>query len=327
MRAVTFSEYGRPEVLRLSELATPTPGPGQVLIRVTATEVTKSDCELRAMQFPVKWFAVPLRLFWGWRKPRRHVLGAYFAGEVVALGTGVTHWRVGDEVYGSSGMGFGAHAEYVVVPESGTYASKPRTLSFAQAAALPLGGLNALHFMTRACIRPGERVLVIGAGGSIGSYALQLAKRQGAHVTAVDAAHKFAWLRDLGADELVDYTTTDALAEPARYDVIFATVAGERYTRCLRALKARGRYLTANPRFAELWRWMVTHVTSDKRVVVAFADESRAQLDALRDLVDAGELRVPIDRTYTLAEAPAAHARVESEQRLGAVVLDCSAPA
>lgn len=327
MRAVTFSEYGGPGVLQLREIATPTPGAGHILVRVNAAEVTKSDCELRAMRFPVKWFSLPLRLFWGWPKPRRSVLGAYFSGEVVALGAGVTQWRIGDAVYGSSGMGFGAHAEYVVVPESGTYTRKPQSLSFTQAAALPLGGLNAAHFMTRACIQPGERVLVIGAGGSIGSYALQLAKRQGAHVTAVDAPHKFAWLRELGADEVVDYTTTDALSEPARYDVIFATVAGDHYTRCLRALSPRGRYLTANPRFAELWRWMVTHLTSNKRVVVAFAEESRARLDALGELVDAGELRVPIDRTYALAEAPAAHARVETEQRLGAVVLDCSAPA
>lgn len=322
MRAVTFFNYGPPSVLAVQELAEPKLAPNEVLIRVCAVEVTKSDCELRAMQFPVKWFAVPLRLMMGWRKPKKPVLGAYLAGVIAAVGDQVAKWRVGDEVYGSTGMRFGAYAECVNVPESATLALKPHNLAFVRAAAIPLGGLNALHFMDRAAIRLGERVLIIGAGGSIGSFALQIAKRRGAHVTAVDAAHKLGWLRELGADVVVDYALEDALREAGAFDVIFATVAGDHYSRCLRALKPRGRYLTANPRFAELLRWMWTNLTSDKRVIVAFAEESRQQLETLRAMAEQGELTVPIDGAYGLSDVAAAHTRVETEQRLGAVVLD-----
>jgi NADPH:quinone reductase-like Zn-dependent oxidoreductase len=322
MRAVTFTEYGAPSVLQVRDLPEPRLGATEVLLRVYAAEVTKSDCELRAMRFPVKWFSVPLRLVMGWNAPRKPVLGAYLAGVVAAVGSGVTKARVGDEVYGSSGMRFGAYAEYVNVAEAATLVAKPRNLTFAQAAAIPLGGLNALHFMDRAAIRPGERVLIIGAGGSIGSFALQIAKRRGAHVTAVDASHKLAWLRELGADAVVDYSVTDALSEAAAFDVIFSTIAGKHYARCLRALKPRGRYLTANPRFAELLRWKWTNLTTDKRVVVAFAQETRAQLDTLREMAERGEITVPIDGVFALHQASAAHTRVETEQRLGAVVLD-----
>lgn len=322
MRAVTFSEYGPPSVLQLRELPEPKLAATEVLLRVCAAEVTKSDCELRSMHFPVKWFSVPLRLVMGWNAPRKPVLGAYFSGVVAAIGSGVTKWRVGEEVYGSSGMRFGAYSEYVNLPETATVVAKPRNLTFVQAAAIPLGGLNALHFMKRAAIQPGERVLIIGAGGSIGSFALQIAKRLGAHVTAVDATHKLAWLRELGADAVVDHTVEDALAEAAAYDVVFSTIAGKHYDRCVRALKPGGRYLTANPRFAELWRWMWTNLTSDKRVTVAFAPETRAELEALREMAEKSEISVPIDRVFGLHEAPQAHARVQTEQRLGAVVLN-----
>lgn len=322
MRAVTYSEYGPPTVLHLGEVAEPTLAAKEVLVRVCAVEVTKSDTELRSMHFPVAWFALPLRLVMGWRRPRKHVLGAYLAGRVLAVGEKVTRLRVGEEVYGSSGMRFGAYGDRVAVPESATLAAKPSNLSFAQSAAIPLGGLNALHFMRRAQIRPGERVLIIGAGGSIGSFALQIAKTFGAHVTAVDAAHKLAWLERLGADEVVDHAVTDALAVPASYDVIFVTIAGKHYARCLRALKPHGRYLTANPRFIELWRWMWTHLTSDKRVTVAFAQETREELDTLREMAERGELSVTIDGSFAPNEAATAHARVQSEQRIGAVILD-----
>jgi NADPH:quinone reductase-like Zn-dependent oxidoreductase len=321
MRAVTFTEYGAPAELQVRELPVPKPGPMEIVIDVCAAEVTKADCEMRAMIFPVQWFVVPLRMVMGWSKPRKPVLGAYLSGKVAAVGERTTKWRVGDEVYGSSGMRFGAHAERVVVPESAALVRKPRNLTFAQSAAIPLGGLNALHFMQRARIQPGERVLIIGAGGSIGSFAVQFAKRFGAHVTAVDAAHKLDWLRALGADEVVDYATTDVLASSGVYDVIFATIAANHYDRCLRALKPRGRYLTANPRFAELWRWMWTNLTSDKRVTVAFAQETHEQLNALREMAEKGELTVYVDGVYGFDDASSAHARVETEQRLGAVVL------
>lgn len=322
MRVVTFNQYGSPSVLELAEHSKPTPGPEDVLIRVSAVEVTKSDCELRAMRFPVRWFAWPLRLFFGWSKPKKRVLGAYVSGVVDAVGERVTQWRAGDEVFGSTGMRFGGYAEFALASATATLAKKPHNLGFPEAAAIPLGGLNALHFMNNAGDLSGKRLLIIGAGGSIGSFALQIAKRRGAHVTAVDAAHKLAWLSRLGADRVVDYTREDALGESAAYDVIFATIAGDHYDRCLRALTAGGRYLTANPRFVDMLRTVWTNLTSNKRVSFAFASESSAELDTLRKMAEAGELTVPLDSVVSLSDVVQAHTRVETEQRTGAVVIE-----
>lgn len=322
MRAVTCTRYGPATSLAVRDVPVPVPKAGEILLRVCAVEVTKSDCEIRAMTFPVRWFAWPLRLALGWRRPKNPVLGAYFSGRIESLGNEVEGRAVGDEVYGSSGLRFGAYAEYVCVPSMATLVGKPRNLSFAEAAAIPLGGWNALHFMRRARISPGERALIIGAGGSIGSYAVQLAKHFGAHVTAVDAPHKLDWLRRLGADQAVDYTKTDALAAPEAYDVVFSTVAGDHYGRCLRALTPRGRYLTANPRLFDLLRSLWTNLTSHKRVIVAFAAETKEELEALRALAEAGELRSTLDRVLPLEDAAAAHERVETEARVGAVVLE-----
>lgn len=322
MRVVNFNQYGAPSVLELGELEKPTPGPEDVLIRVGAVEVTKSDCELRAMRFPVRWFAWPLRLLFGWSKPKKRVLGAYLSGIVEAVGERVTQWRIGDEVFGSTGMRFGGYAEFALASATATLAKKPRNLNFAEAAAIPLGGLNALHFMNDAGDLSGKRLLIIGAGGSIGSFALQIAKRRGAHVTAVDAAHKLAWLSGLGADRVVDYTREDALAAGDAYDVIFATVAGGHFDRCLRAVKVGGCYLTANPRLADMLRTVWTNLTSNKRASFAFARETRGELDTLREMAEAGELSVSLDSVVSLADAARAHARVETEQRTGAVVIE-----
>jgi NADPH:quinone reductase-like Zn-dependent oxidoreductase len=167
MRAAVYRKYGPPSVLHLDELETPSPGPTEILLRVAATEVTKSDCELRKMRFPVSWLSIPLRLVFGWFRPRRPVLGAYLAGTVVSLGDRVTRFEVGDEVYGSTGFQFGGYGEYVNVSEDAVLAPKPSNLSPSQAASIPLGGLNAIHFMRHAKIRTGERMLILGAGGSI----------------------------------------------------------------------------------------------------------------------------------------------------------------
>lgn len=322
MRAITYVSYGPASVLSLAEVPQPSLRPNEVLLHVGGVEITKSDCEIRAMSFPVQWYTLPLRLMFGWKRPRKQVLGAYLAGRVVQVGGEVTRFKVGDEVYGSSGMRFGGYAEYVNIPEQAALAAKPSNLSFVEAAAIPLGGLNALHFMRRATLSPGERVLIIGAGGSIGSFALQIAKLQGAHVTAVDAAHKLKWLTALGADEVLDYAESDVLDCSETYDVIFSTVAADHFGRCLRALKTGGRYLTANPRFADFGRSVWTNWTSDKRAVVAFAAESKAELDTLREMAERGEIRVTLDRVLPLEAAAAGHARVESEQRTGNVVLD-----
>ena len=212
MKAITYARYGPPEVLQLADLSTPAPKDDEVLIRVRAAEATRSDCEMRSFRFSVRWFWLPLRLALGVRRPRRQILGAYFAGEVARVGRDVADFKVGDQVFGTSGRRMGAYGEFIVVPARATIVEKPRNMSFTDAAAVPMGGLNALHFMRLARIHPGDDVLILAAGGSIGAHAVQIAKAMGAEVTGVDHGTKAEFLRRLGADHVVDYRTEDALA-------------------------------------------------------------------------------------------------------------------
>jgi NADPH:quinone reductase-like Zn-dependent oxidoreductase len=321
MKAVVHRRYGPPDVLRLAEVETPEPKNDEVLIRVRAAEATKSDCELRSFRFPVKWHWLPLRLVLGVFRPRRPILGAYFAGEVAAVGPSVTGLAPGDAVYGSLQLRFGAYAEFVCAPASYTIVPKPSNLTFEQAAAVPLGGLNALHFLRRAELRAGERVLVNGAGGSIGSFAVQLARAMGAEVTAVDAAHKERSLRRLGADHFIDYAVTDFAAEGESYDVIFNMVAGRAFSSCMVALAPGGRYLTANPKFSDMLRAAWPWRAGGRKAIFAFARETPEELRELTSMIERGVLTPEVDRVYPMAEAAEAHRRVEAERRRGSVVL------
>ncbi|MCF8004126.1 MAG: NAD(P)-dependent alcohol dehydrogenase [Chromatiaceae bacterium] len=321
MKAITYREYGPPEVLRIEDVPKPSYRDDEVLVRVRAAEATKGDCELRRFRFAVSWFWLPLRLALGVRRPRRRVLGGYFAGEIAAVGKAVTEFAVGQRVYGATGLRFGAYGAYVTLPAAGPVAPMPATMDFTEAAAVPLGGLNALHFLNRARIQPGDAVLINGAGGSIGAHAVQLAKAMGARVTAVDHGRKEAFLRALGAEAFIDYRQTDFTASAGAYDVILSMVAGATYGRCLRALRPNGRYLLANPRLSDMLRAPITHALTGQRVDVAFAPETRAGLDTLRVLIEQGKLVPIVDRVEPMEQAAEAHRRVECEERLGAVVL------
>lgn len=321
MQAITYSRYGPPEVLRLTEVPRPEPKDDEILIRVRAAEATKGDCELRSFRFPVLWFWLPLRLALGVRRPRRRILGAYFAGEVAALGSNVTTFAVGDQVYGTTGLRFGAYGDYVALPASATIAAKPANMGFAEAAAVPLGGLNALHFLRRAGLRAGERLLVNGAGGSIGLHAVQIGKAMGAEVTAVDAAHKESLLRRLGADHFVDYTRQDFAGRGQTYDVLFDMVPGSNYAACLASLTPNGRYLCGNPRLSRMLRTLLTTWCTRRTATFAFARESREELVALTRMIESGRVRSIVDRTFPRDRAADAHRLVETEQRRGAVVL------
>ena len=221
MRAITYSTYGPPDVLQLTEVSRPVPKDDEVLVRVRAAEATKSDCEMRSFKYSVKWFWLPLRIALSVRKPRRQILGGYFSGEIESLWKDVTTFSVGDQVFGTAELRPGAYGEYVALPARYTIVAKPNNISFAEAAAVPLGGLNALHFMRRAKIRAGEQVLINGAGGSVGAHAVQIAKSMGAEVTAVDSTTKEGMLRRIGADHFVDYTKEDFAGRGQTYDVIF----------------------------------------------------------------------------------------------------------
>lgn len=321
MKAITYSRYGPPEVLQVNEVKKPVPKDDEILIRVRAVEATKSDCEMRSFNFAVKWFWLPLRIALGVKKPKRQILGGYFSGEVERLGKNVTEFLSGDQVFGAARLKLGAYGEYVALPASYTIVAKPSTMNHADAAAVPLGGLNALHFMRLAKIQEGEKILINGAGGSIGTHGVQIAKSMGAEVTAVDSAIKEDLLRHLGADHFIDYTKENYATMGRAYDVIFDMVAKSSYAANIRALNPNGRYLTANPRLSVMLRSVFTSRFSKKTARFAFAQETREELLMLKKMIEDGKIKSIVDRVYTMEQAADAHRRVETEQRLGAVVI------
>ncbi len=327
MKAITYSRYGPPDVLQLRDVEKPKAMDDEVLIRVRAAEATKSDCEMRSFRYSVKWFWLPLRIALGVRKPKRQILGGYFSGEIEALGKDVKHFSVGDEVFGAAKLRLGAYGEYVALPSSYTIVAKPKNMSFAEAAAVPLGGLNALHFMRNAEIQEGQTVLINGAGGSIGAHGVQIAKSMGAEVTAVDSTIKEDMLRHIGADHFIDYTKDDFARSGRTYDVIFDMVPGSSYTACIKALNPNGRYFSGNPRILVMLRSVFTTRFTNKSAKFAFARETKKELLALKEMIEDGKIGSIVDRVYPMQQAVDAHRRVEAEQRLGAVVIainDCS---
>ncbi|MEP1445093.1 MAG: NAD(P)-dependent alcohol dehydrogenase [Paraglaciecola sp.] len=321
MKAVVYKNYGAPDVLQIEDIEKPTPNDNQILIKVHAVEATKSDCELRSFRFPVKWFWIPLRLAFGLCKPRRQVLGGYLAGEVELVGKNVTLFKKGDMLFGSAGFNMGCYAEYVTLPDTCTLVSKPSNLSFEKAAVVPLGGLNALHYLTKAHIQKGDRVLINGAGGSIGTLAVMLAKLMGAEVTAVDSKIKKELLAEIGADHFINYEVEVYTDSGKSYDVIFDMVAGGSYSACIKTLAPNGRYLMANPRLSDMLRSVLTSIFTDKTVKFAFAGETKEELLTLKKMIEQGQITPIVDKSFPLEDAGEAHRRVESEQRLGPVVL------
>ena len=321
MKAILYHEYGAAEVLQVMEIEKPVPADDEIRIRVHAVEVTKADCEMRSFQFAVQWFWLPLRVAAGITRPKKPILGGYFSGVVDSVGKDVSSFKPGDEVFGSAGLRFGAYGEYLCLPASYTIVSKPANMNFEEAAAVPLGGLNALHFLRKAGIRNGESLLINGAGGSIGSFAVQIAKSMGAEVTAVDSGHKRDMLLSIGADHFIDYSREDFTQSDRTYDVIFNMVANCSYSACVNSLNPGGRYLLGNPRLADMLRAVVTSRFTDKTALFAFAGEQQDELLALKSMIEANQITSVIDKIYTPEQAVEAHRRVETEQRLGIVVI------
>lgn len=321
MKAVINTKYGSPNVLQIKEIEKPKAKDNELLVKVHAVEATKSDCEMRSFKFAVKWFWLPLRLALGIFKPRRHVLGGYFAGEVESVGKDVTKFNKGDQVFGCAGFKMGCYAEYVALPDTYTIVPKPSNISFEEAAAVPLGGLNALHFLRKANIQKGEKVLINGAGGSIGTFAVMIAKSMGAEVTAVDSSIKEEMLGSIGADHFVDYIKENFTKTGNTYDVIFDMVASSSYSDCIKTLAPNGRYLMANPRFSDMLRSVVTSKYSDNAAFFAFAGEMEEELLTLKEMIENGKIAPIVDKIYPIEQVVEAHKRVEAEQRLGPVVL------
>ena len=321
MKAVVYEKYGPPDVLQVKMVEKPVPGDDDVLIKIRAAEVTKADCEMRSLDFQVNWLRLPMRLALGFAKPKKPILGGYFSGEVASVGSKVSGLKIGDPVFGAAKLRLGAHAEYICLPAGYTIVSKPQTIGFEEAAAVPLGALNAIHFLRRATIQKGEAVLVNGAGGSIGVYGIQIAKAWGAEVTAVDAPHKENLLRRMGADHFLDHTKEDFARCGRRWDVIFNMVARRSFTDCMHALNPKGRYLMANPKLSDMLRSWMLRLHTDKKAIFAFAGETREELTAIREMIETGRLKPVVDRIYPFDQAAQAHRRVQTENRLGGVVV------
>jgi NADPH:quinone reductase-like Zn-dependent oxidoreductase len=323
MRAIVCARYGPPEVLELREVEKPTPGAGDVLIRIRATSVTAADCEIRRFEFP-GWVWIPLRLWFGVRRPRRPILGQTLAGEIEATGRDVRLYREGDRVFGASGVGLGTHAEYICLrenPQDGALASMPVNASFEECAAVPYGGLEALRFLRKANLRAGQQVLIIGAGGSFGTFAVQLAKLSGAVVTAVDSAGKLDMLRSIGADQVLDYSRGDYTATGDTYDVIFDVAGKSRFSHSVRLLRCDGVFLLSNPRFSQLVRGLWIAMTSRRKVIFGASSGTSEDLAYLRGLIESGKLRSVIDRRFSLEQMVEAHRRAESGEKLGDVLI------
>jgi NADPH:quinone reductase-like Zn-dependent oxidoreductase len=324
MKAIVWTAYGPPEVLQLREVEKPVPADNEVRIKIHATTVTAGDCEMRRLALPI-WIRLPMRFYVGPIKPKRMViLGQELAGEIEAVGKNVTRFRPGDQVFAATGVGMGGYAEYICLPEvseDGAMASKPVNISFEEAAAVPFGGLEALHFLKQAKIQPGERLLVNGAGGTIGSFAVQLAKYYGAEVTAVDSAGKLDMLRAIGADRVIDYTQEDFTRSGQTYDVIFDVIGKSSYSGSMKSLTRNGRYLLANPRVSHMFRGLWSRMASGKRVIAGAASRTTEDLNFLKQLIEAGKLKTVIDRRYPLEQTSEAHRYAETGQKKGNLVI------
>ncbi len=321
MRAAVWTAYGAPEVLQLSNVPKPEPEANHVLIRIMASTVFAGDSELRRFDV-LPMFRIPLRLGLGIRRPKRfNVLGQEYAGIVERVGEQVTRFKPGDAVFGPSPNGFRCNAEYICLKDSDPIALKPDKLSNAEAAALCVGGLNALHFHRLGNIQPGQKVLFVGAGGSIGTISLQLAKLARAEVTAVDVGDKLEQLTQLGADHVIDYQQVDLAGTRERYDLIFNVHAKSSFATGLKLLERRGRLLIMNTYFMQMIAGLFVNLFSTKSVKLGFAGYRSEDLDYLAELVATEKLRVVIDCEYPLEEIVAAHRYVDSGVKTGSLVI------
>jgi NADPH:quinone reductase-like Zn-dependent oxidoreductase len=320
VKAIVCTRYGPPEVLQLREVEKPAPKDNEVLIRVHAATVTKGDCELRSLKLSLLWKLL-LRIGFGVRAPRKKILGQELAGEIESVGNAVTLFKKGEQVFANTGLHLGAYAEYDCLPEKGLIERKPANMSYEEAAAVPVGGLHALQYLRKANIQTGQRVLVNGAGGSIGTVAVQLAKYYGAEVTGVDSTGKLDMLRSIGADHVIDYTQEDFTRSGELYDVIFDAVGKSSYSRSIRSLREKGIYLLGNPGLSQMIRAPWTSRRSSRKVVGRMEPYRTEDLIFLKELIEAGRIRSVIDRRYPLERTAEAHRYVDTGQKTGNVVI------
>ncbi len=329
MKAVTYTQFGPPEVLRITEAEKPSPKPNEILIRVRATSVGYGDVLARDFKnLPLSEFNMPLplylpsRLYFGISSPKVNILGAELAGEVEAVGSEVSRFKVGDKVFGYLGQRMGAYGEYVCMAEDGCAARMPANLSYAEAAVIPYGAITALSLLRKADIQPGQKVLILGASGGIGSAAVQLARNVfGAKVTGVCSGPRAALVKRLGAEAVIDYTQEDFTENGQTYDLIFDVLGRSSFAGCKKSLSENGVYLPASFKLKELFQMLWTKLRGGKRVICALSAEKSEDLDFIRELAEAGKLKAALDRSFPIEQAAEAHRYYESGRKLGNIAL------
>jgi len=315
MKAIICIKYGPPEVLQLKEVEKPIAKDNEILIRIFATAVNSGDCRLRKAD---PWV---VRLFFGFTKPKHPVLGGVFSGEIEAIGKSVTRFEVGDKVFGSTGMSFGAYAEYKCLPEDGILSIKPNNISHEQAATIPFGGTTALHFLRKANIKRGQKVLIYGASGAVGSAAVQLAKYFGAEVTGVCSTSNVEMVKSIGADNVIDYTKEDFTANGEIYDVIFETVNKLSFLNSTKSLKKQGTLILGASGLSGMLHGAWTSMTSSRKVISGMINEKADDIILLKKLIENGVYKAVVDRSYPLEQMVEAHRYVEQGHKKGNVAI------
>ena len=315
MKAITFKKYGPPEVLQLIEVAKPIPKDNEILIRILSTAVNSGDVRLRKAD---PW---AVRLFLGLTKPKINILGGVLSGKIEAIGKNVTKFKVGDEVFGATGMSFGAYADYKCLPENGILSIKPVNISHQQAATIPFGATTALYFLKKAGIKSGQKVLVYGASGAVGSAAVQLAKFWGAEVTGVCSTSNIGLVRSLGADRVIDYTKKDFTTNGETYDVIFETVNKLSFSASIKSLKKNGRLILGASGLFQQLRGVWTSITSSQKIISGMISQKAEDIIFLKELVERGFYKPVVDRIYSLEQMVEAHTYAEQGHKRGNVAI------
>lgn len=320
MKAIVYERYGPPDVLQLKEVEKPTPKNNEVLIKTHATTVTSADWRVRSLNVPAG-FGLIMRLVFGVSRPKQPILGSELAGVIESIGKDVTKFKVGDPVFAFSDAAMGCHAEYKCMPQDGAVVHKPPSLSYGEAAALSFGGTTALDFLRRGRLQSGERILVNGASGGVGTAAVQLAKHFGADVTGVCSAANMELVRSLGARHVIDYAKEDFTKNGARYDVIVDTVGTAPFSRSSTSLKEGGRLLLVLAGLPDMLQAPWVSITSGKKVIAGPVTVRVEDVRFLADLAQAGEFKPVIDRRYPFEQIAEAHRYVDTGRKRGNVVI------